>query len=177
MTTHLISSASTTRRSRTIQALLGTLAVAALLAADPASARAADPTFSLGGTVQLSVDLDGERGLIQVRSGRDHGAGWQHGYRRDQGPRHRTGGHRRLRTQERRIQAGVQDGSLTRHEARMVQRQHDRVRAYARGIRADGVVTPRERARLDRALDRQSRRIYRERHDWQAGSHRHGPRW
>jgi hypothetical protein len=70
--------------------------------------------------------------------------------------------------QRERIRAGVQDGSLTRPEAHRLGRQQVRIERLERRMRADdGRLGPRERARLDGALDRGSARIYRQRHDGQ----------
>jgi hypothetical protein len=68
-----------------------------------------------------------------------------------------------------RIRAGVQDGSLTRPEARHLATQQRRTeRLEQRMRRDDGVLGPRERARLDQRLDRSSANIYRARHDGQS---------
>jgi hypothetical protein len=68
--------------------------------------------------------------------------------------------------QRHRIHAGAHDGSLTRgethrlrHEQRHIERTEQRMRTD------DGVLGPRERLRLDGALDRSSRHIYRARHN------------
>ncbi len=68
--------------------------------------------------------------------------------------------------QRERIRAGVQDGSLTRPEAHRLVHGQVRTERLERRMRADdGVLGPRERARLDRRLDRSSARIHRQRHD------------
>lgn len=69
--------------------------------------------------------------------------------------------------QQERIRDGIRDGSLTRGEARRLERGEQRIERYEERARADGVVTAQERQRLDRMLDRESRDIYRERHDGQ----------
>ncbi len=76
----------------------------------------------------------------------------------------------RLADQERRIGAGLKDGSLTAGEASRLQREESNLnREWARD-KADGVVTPRERARMERDLNRASRDIYNERHDGQTAN-------
>ena len=72
---------------------------------------------------------------------------------------------RRAVRQELRIRQGIRRGDLTRREA-------TRLRAGGRHIRRmelragwGGRLTPRERGRLARALDRRSRAIYRLRHN------------
>lgn len=69
--------------------------------------------------------------------------------------------------QQARIAAGVADGSLTRHEARHLQKQQRHIRQAERHAKADGVVTAQERHRLHRLQDHASRSIQRQRHDGQ----------
>jgi hypothetical protein len=67
--------------------------------------------------------------------------------------------------QQDRIERGIRDGQITRSEAyRLEQGERAIDRAQARA-RADGVVTPQERARIDRMTDRESREIYRDSHN------------
>ena len=69
--------------------------------------------------------------------------------------------------QQDRIEHGIRDGQITSSEARRLEqgeRAIDRAQARAR---ADGVVTPQERARIDRMTDREGREIYRQSHDRQ----------
>ncbi len=72
---------------------------------------------------------------------------------------------RREARQQARIRQGVRSGELTRGEAarlRAGERHIDRMEARAK---SDGVVTPRERARITRAQNRESRRIHRLKHN------------
>ena len=72
---------------------------------------------------------------------------------------------RREARQQARIHQGVRSGELTRGEARrleMGQRHVDRMEDRAK---ADGRVTPRERVRISRAQNRQSRHIARLKHN------------
>jgi hypothetical protein len=66
-----------------------------------------------------------------------------------------------------RIRQGVQSGELTRAETRRLIHGQADLRRYERRAEADGEVTGRERARLHREADQQSRRIARQRHDRQ----------
>jgi len=67
-----------------------------------------------------------------------------------------------------RIAQGVRSGELTRHEARRLHRQDNRIDAFARHQRRDGGgLTFHERQRIDRLRDAQSRDIYRQKHDRQ----------
>lgn len=69
--------------------------------------------------------------------------------------------------QERRIDQGVQSGSLTQKEAARLDRGQEHVQNVEDKVKADGKVTPKERARLEHAEDKQSRKVYREKHDRQ----------
>ena len=69
--------------------------------------------------------------------------------------------------QQDRIFAGARNGSLTPREFRHLEGGEFRIRAAEARARSDGVVTPAERARLNGMLDRESRAIYRQRHDAQ----------
>jgi uncharacterized protein YdeI (BOF family) len=67
-----------------------------------------------------------------------------------------------------RIRQGVQSGELTRVEAARLRRQEAQIRLNeARARQSGGEFTPRERARIQRQLDRESGRIYRQKHDAQ----------
>lgn len=69
--------------------------------------------------------------------------------------------------QERRIQQGVQSGSLTTREAARLEHGQNHLQAMEDRAKADDKVTPHERAKLQRAENRQSRRIVRQKHDAQ----------
>lgn len=65
-----------------------------------------------------------------------------------------------------RIRHGVANGSLTRPEARRLTRNQARLHSSIVRDRADGgVFTPRERAKAQHRLSRQSRAIARQMHD------------
>lgn len=69
--------------------------------------------------------------------------------------------------QEKRIEAGVQNGSLTNHEVAKLER--GQAKADTKQFRAgrDGHVSAREQKRLKRVEDRNSHRIHHEKHDAQ----------
>ena len=69
--------------------------------------------------------------------------------------------------QQKRINAGVRDGSLTRHEAAGLERGQAHVDAREAHVGADGHIGAGEQRRIQRADNRQSKRIYRQRHDAQ----------
>lgn len=67
--------------------------------------------------------------------------------------------------QQKRIDAGVAKGQLTPNEAANLQRGQARVQRIEDKAKADGVVTGRERARLNRAQNVESRKIAKKRHN------------
>lgn len=80
------------------------------------------------------------------------------------GPR---GINRRQYQEQRRIGQGIRSGELTRREAARLEAGLARIRIHERFARRDGEITPRERARLNHELNRESRAIYRQKHDGQ----------
>jgi hypothetical protein len=71
---------------------------------------------------------------------------------------------REVRQQER-IGQGVQSGQLTGPETRQLERGEGRIdRAEGRAL-ADGRLSMRERTHLNRMLNRESRQIYRDKHN------------
>lgn len=69
--------------------------------------------------------------------------------------------------EQQRINQGIRSGELTRREARQLEAGLARIRIDERFARLDGNFTPRERARLQRELTRESHAIYRQKHDGQ----------
>jgi uncharacterized protein YdeI (BOF family) len=79
-----------------------------------------------------------------------------------------NGVNERQQNQRDRIRQGVQSGELTGVEAARLRRQEAQIRLNeARARQSGGEFTPQERARIQRQLDRESRRIYRQKHDAQ----------
>ncbi len=74
---------------------------------------------------------------------------------------------RREREQQARIWQGVRSGELSARELARLEAQEARIRAEEARFRRhdDGRLTPRERRDLQRDLNRESRRIYRAKHD------------
>ena len=72
---------------------------------------------------------------------------------------------RREARQHARIVDGIHSGRLTRVEAARLRAGQRHVHRAERRIERDGVVTLRERARLERMQDRQSRVIHRLKHN------------
>ncbi|MEP6902874.1 MAG: hypothetical protein ABJA66_14065 [Actinomycetota bacterium] len=75
---------------------------------------------------------------------------------------------RRQRRQQRRIRGGYRSGRLTRREASRLERREVRTNRMERRFRRSGNgLSRRERRRLAINLNRNSRRIYRQKHDRQ----------
>lgn len=72
---------------------------------------------------------------------------------------------RREAAQHARIHEGVKSGELTKAEARNLRHGQRHVRRMERRAKADGTVTPAERARLAAAQNHQSKKIYRKQHN------------
>ena len=74
---------------------------------------------------------------------------------------------RRQYHEQQRINQGIRSGELTRREARRAEAGLARIRIDERFARSDGHISPRERARLNRELNHESRYIHRQKHDAQ----------
>jgi hypothetical protein len=74
---------------------------------------------------------------------------------------------KREANQERRIQQGEQSGALTDREAARLERREARLDRHEAKAEADGVVTRKERMALRAEERRDSRAIYRQKHDRQ----------
>lgn len=83
--------------------------------------------------------------------------------------RHRSRGiNAREARQERRIDQGIYSGELTRNEIRRLEREQNHIDRLEDRYRTSGDgLSPRERERLERALNHSSRDIYRQKHDRQ----------
>jgi hypothetical protein len=73
----------------------------------------------------------------------------------------------REHNQAQRIRQGVASGELTRPETRRLVRGEARLHRNEALAKSDGVVTARERARLQQEANVESQRIYRQKHDAQ----------
>jgi hypothetical protein len=69
--------------------------------------------------------------------------------------------------QQQRIDQGVASGQLTTREANRLDHGQAHVEAVEAKAKADGVVTKKEKVRLEQAQDVQSKRIARQKHDRQ----------
>ena len=73
----------------------------------------------------------------------------------------------RQQNQERRIEQGEKSGALNKREAARLEKGQARVQKMENKAVADGKVTPKERARIEQAQNKESKRIYKEKHDKQ----------
>ena len=72
---------------------------------------------------------------------------------------------RRQAVQHARIRQGVKSGELTKPEARQLRHGQRHLRRVEHRAKADGKVTPKERAHITVAQNHQSRVIYRKKHN------------
>jgi hypothetical protein len=77
--------------------------------------------------------------------------------------------HRMVR-QQRRIERGVKNGELTRHETKRLEKKEARLAVEDARLRAKdgGKLTVKDKLKLERQQDRVSRQIFRQKHDRQA---------
>lgn len=68
---------------------------------------------------------------------------------------------RRQNRQKARIHEGVKDGDLTRGEARRLRAGQRKIERMEQRAEADGVVTDKEKMKIEKAQDKQSKRIAR----------------
>lgn len=73
----------------------------------------------------------------------------------------------RLDNQEKRIDAGEASGRLTDREANRLEARHEKVESDVAAAKSDGTVTRQERVQLHQEVNRNSRAIYRQKHDAQ----------
>ena len=73
----------------------------------------------------------------------------------------------RQSNQQDRIQQGVYSGELTQKEANMLGRQQVKTHRKEARFKSDGNFTVKERARIQRDLDKNSRKIHSQKHDEQ----------
>ena len=69
--------------------------------------------------------------------------------------------------QQKRIDQGVKSGALNEKEARRLEKGQQRVQKAEDKAMADGKVTGKERRKIEHMQDKQSKKIYREKHDKQ----------
>jgi 2-methylaconitate cis-trans-isomerase PrpF len=69
--------------------------------------------------------------------------------------------------QQARINQGVASGELTRHETKKLEKEQAKIHRTEAKAKADGVVTPQERERLNKMQNKASQDIKNQKHDAQ----------
>ena len=130
----------------------------------------------------LAVIVVSTLGMSSVAQARGYGHGDGYGKYL---PQHRFEKRvdRRQDRQWDRIQDGIDSGELTRREARRLMRGQRRIERMENRFERDGYISPREQRKLERALNRNSKRIKRAKHNdhpgygyrsgWKDWPHRH----
>ena len=72
---------------------------------------------------------------------------------------------KRSQNQQQRIQQGVKSGELTKGEAKHLEKDEKKIKHVEARAKADGVVTPEEAARIRNLQNKESQKIYGEKHD------------
>ncbi len=67
--------------------------------------------------------------------------------------------------QQKRIAQGVKSGELTKREVIKLEKNAAQLQRQKKKAKADGVVTPKERVKLHRKANSNSRKIYKQKHD------------
>jgi len=81
---------------------------------------------------------------------------------------------RREARQGKRIEQGINQGSLTKGETKALEKGQEHINKMEEKAKADGTVTPGEKRRLEAAQDRQSKKIYRLKHNGRKADNREG---
>ena len=74
---------------------------------------------------------------------------------------------KRQANQEKRIQQGVKSGELNKKEAARLEKREAKLQSDKEKAQADGKVTKKERKQLNHEANRDSKAIYRQKHDAQ----------
>lgn len=108
-----------------------------------------------------------DRGHNYNYGGGDRGNhyGWDRGNHNGWDGNRPPGVERRDARNDRRIDNGTRDGSLTRGETNRLDHNQNRIDRYQANARSDGRVSPYERGRVDQMQNNQSQRIYNARHN------------
>lgn len=77
----------------------------------------------------------------------------------------------RQANQQQRIDQGVASGQLSKREARRLQIREAKLAAHESAAKSDGVVTRRERVRLNREANANSKAIYKKKHNRRTARH------
>jgi uncharacterized protein HemX len=75
----------------------------------------------------------------------------------------------RAQNQHQRIRQGINSSELTRHEARNLRKDQRDLHQDVRLAKSDGKITPRERKIIKKEENKNSRKIYRKKHNRREG--------
>lgn len=122
----------------------------------------------------IAVVIAGTLALSTVAQARGYGANYDRST-----PQHRFENHidRRQARQWDRIKQGIDNGDLSRKEARRLARNQRQIARMEDRFERDGYYSPREKQKLERALNRTGKRIKRAKHSDHGrpyGGHHHG---
>ena len=119
-------------------------------------------------SILLAIIVAGTLGMSTVAQARGYGHGDGYGKYL---PQHRFEKRvdRRQDRQWDRIQSGIDSGELTRREAKRLMRGQRRIERMENRFERDGYISPREQRKLERALNRNSKRIKRAKHNDRQG--------
>lgn len=67
--------------------------------------------------------------------------------------------------QQKRIHQGIRSGELTRREVGRLEKQQYKIQRHKKKAWRDGKLAPKERIRMERGQNRESKRIYRMKHN------------
>lgn len=76
-----------------------------------------------------------------------------------------TPSHKRGMHAHKRVEQGIKSGELTKDEAMQLKAEHEHIKEMKHKAKADGVVTPEEKAAIKDARKKASENIYKEKHD------------
>ena len=71
----------------------------------------------------------------------------------------------REHNQQERIRQGIKSGELTRRETVRLEKEEAKIRVNEKFAKSDGKVTPAERERLEKELNKASKDIHQQKHD------------
>lgn len=122
----------------------------------------------------LTIFVAATLGLSMSAQARGYGHVGGYGTDTEQ-PRFERRVDRRQARQWDRVRNGLESGELSRREGKRLIRNQKKIARMERRFERDGYYSPHEKRKMDRALDRASKRIRRlNEHDYPMRGHRHG---
>jgi hypothetical protein len=74
---------------------------------------------------------------------------------------------KKQKIQMQKIEQGVKSGELTRLEAKKLLKQEAKLNKFEKKIKSDGIITPKERAKLNNKVKKLDKKIFKEKNDRQ----------